>query len=239
MSSCSVIAHRGFHNDVPENTIASFVAAARIYADMAELDVRLTRDGVPIIFHDAEIMDRSGKKHAINNLNFIHLRRLQIKKFAQKKKFYNIFIPTLKDVVKKILPRLALNIELKPEPGREAELVARVLKDIPAHHNPRIIYSSFSRPILRLIKLKGSSVRIGLLFKSDIHENLRWAKRNGCFAIQPKISVCNRALIEMAHHKGLQVIIWTVNNLHKAKQLQAWGADGLITDVPKKLLKEG
>lgn len=237
MSICSIIAHRGLHSNAPENTIASFLAAARIGADMAELDVRLTRDGVPVIYHDADVTDRVGKKYAVGSLGFIRLRKIQIEKYTQKKAPHSFLIPTLKDIVRKILPHLALNVELKPEIGREVELAAEVLKNIPARYNTKIIYSSFSKKILKILKLRRPNIRLGLLFKSDIHTNMRWAKQNGCYSIHPKITVCNRALISVAHQKGLRVIVWTVNNLRKAGQLQAWGADGLISDVPQNLLK--
>ena len=47
-----VLAHRGYHADLPENTLAAFDAALGQGADGVETDVRVTREGMPILFHD-------------------------------------------------------------------------------------------------------------------------------------------------------------------------------------------
>jgi glycerophosphoryl diester phosphodiesterase len=51
----AVVAHRGASSELPENTLAAFEEAARVGADMVELDVRLTADGVPVVLHDPEL----------------------------------------------------------------------------------------------------------------------------------------------------------------------------------------
>jgi len=47
-----VLAHRGLHRDVPENTVAAFERAIELGVDGIETDVRLSRDGLPVLFHD-------------------------------------------------------------------------------------------------------------------------------------------------------------------------------------------
>ena len=47
-----LLAHRGYHADAPENSLAAFAAAVAIGVDGIETDVRLSRDGLPVIIHD-------------------------------------------------------------------------------------------------------------------------------------------------------------------------------------------
>ncbi len=218
MNSCLIIAHRGLHRFAPENTIASFKAAFQAGADMAEIDVQLTRDFVPVIVHDKKFRDRRGKFHEIRRLDFSELRRLQA------------HIPTLGEVVKKILPTLALNIELKTETGSEARLAYVISKSIPLCFDSKIIYSSFSKTSLIQLKRIRKSARLGLLFKAGATNNLRWAKGNRFYSVHPKVTICKKQLVESAHEAGLHVVVWTVNSIKKADQLLNCGVDGMITD---------
>jgi len=65
-----IIAHRGASAEAPENTLSSFQKAIDLKVDMIELDVQLSRDGVPIVIHDETLHrttdDKSGKKSRIS-----------------------------------------------------------------------------------------------------------------------------------------------------------------------------
>ncbi|GEM_PF-3203731 len=236
MNSCLIVAHRGCHATTPENTIASLKAAFQAGADMAEIDVQLTRDFVPVIVHDKKIRDCRRKFHEIRRLDFRELRHLQTEKLGLDKSSPEFLIPTLDEVVKKILPSLALNIELKAETGSEARLASEISKSIPLRFDSKIIYSSFSKTALTQLKHIRKSAHLGLLFKANVSNNLRWAKRNHCYSVHPKVTVSKKALIESAHEAGLRVVVWTVNGVKKADQLLNWGVDGIITDRINDLL---
>lgn len=72
----SIVAHRGFKNVAPENTIAAFDAAAKAGAKYVEVDVRATRDGHLVLMHDATV-DRTTNGHgAVKDLTFEEIRKL-------------------------------------------------------------------------------------------------------------------------------------------------------------------
>jgi len=71
-----VVAHRGFKAVAPENTIASFEAAAAAGADYMELDVRPTRDGQLVIMHDSTVDRTTNGKGAVRDLTFDEIRKL-------------------------------------------------------------------------------------------------------------------------------------------------------------------
>jgi glycerophosphoryl diester phosphodiesterase len=72
-----IIAHRGFHVDVPENTIESLRKAIELGVDYVEVDIRTTLEGVPVVMHDANLertTDGKGKVSAISTIDFRNLK---------------------------------------------------------------------------------------------------------------------------------------------------------------------
>lgn len=72
-----VIAHRGFHVDVPENSIESLRKAIELGVDYVEVDIRTTLEGVPVVMHDANLertTDGKGKVSAISTIDFRNLK---------------------------------------------------------------------------------------------------------------------------------------------------------------------
>ncbi len=78
-NSIIVIAHRGFHADVPENTIESLRKAIEIGVDYVEVDIRTTLEGVPVVMHDANIERTTDGKGKVSELSTIDFRNLKIK----------------------------------------------------------------------------------------------------------------------------------------------------------------
>lgn len=74
-----VIAHRGFHVDVPENTIESLKKAIELGVDYVEVDIRTTLEGVPVVMHDANLEQTTDGKGKISATSTIDFRNLKIK----------------------------------------------------------------------------------------------------------------------------------------------------------------
>ncbi len=73
-----VVAHRGFARGVPENTLSAFRKAIEAGADMIELDVQETRDGVIVVLHDRDLMRLVRDPRAITDLTYAEARRIQL-----------------------------------------------------------------------------------------------------------------------------------------------------------------
>lgn len=74
-----VVAHRGNHVDVPENTVASIEAAISAGVDYAELDLRTTRDGKLVLMHNETVDKMTNGKGKVDSLTFDEIRSLQVK----------------------------------------------------------------------------------------------------------------------------------------------------------------
>ena len=126
-----VFAHRGFHRDVPENTIDSFLAAARLGVDGIETDVRLDRHGTPILFHDGALPD-GRLVHDLSREEISALVGYEVPSLAQA-----LAQPLAQPLA--VGPGLIWNIEIKTEAA--AGPAAAILRDYVGSR--RIIVSSF------------------------------------------------------------------------------------------------
>ena len=125
-----LIGHRGVKNLSPENTINSINVAKKLGLNWVELDVKISKDLIPIIFHDDSLERTTNGKGLPINYFYKELKKLDAGSF-----FYNhatkIYIPTLEEIL--ILcqkKNINLNIELKPNKGFEKENVLSIAKVI-------------------------------------------------------------------------------------------------------------
>ena len=138
-----VIAHRGASREAPENTPAAFEAAIALGADVAELDVRRTADGVLVVHHNAS---RRGVPLAM--LTYSGLVRLSRHE-----------PPRFDTVLDLCAGRIALDIEVK-EAGYEAEVIEESSRRFPRN---RLLYTSFEESVIGTIKRLDPDARCGLL----------------------------------------------------------------------------
>jgi glycerophosphoryl diester phosphodiesterase len=120
-----VVAHRGVHTECPENTLSAFYRAIELGADAVELDVRLTRDLVPVVYHYFYLEESTGLAGSVFGYTWDELQRAQAQSShsAQSRR-----IPLLREVVEAIGGQIGLEIELKgPEPEC-VDIIARVLQ---------------------------------------------------------------------------------------------------------------
>ena len=127
MRNFEIVAHRGVPEGVPENTIAAFQRAMDLGADGIELDVRLSRDQVPVVFHNFyldEGTNTSGPVFAHTSAELCEVRLLGGRGETPKERR----IPTLREVLEAFAGRLGLEIEIKGPELESPEIVARELQ---------------------------------------------------------------------------------------------------------------
>jgi glycerophosphoryl diester phosphodiesterase len=121
MPRFEIVAHRGVPTDVPGNTMAGFQRALELGADAVEMDVRLTKDDVPVLFHDFYLDEKTNASGPVFTLTWDELRRLELTGGDSADSYR---IPALREVLEAFAGRLGLEIELKgPEP-EASEIVA-------------------------------------------------------------------------------------------------------------------
>jgi len=224
------IAHRGASGSFPENTIRAFQAAADAGAAMCELDVRLTRDGVPVVIHDATVDRTTGSRGAVAEMTLAEIRRLDagVRCGAH---FAGEPIPTLAEVFEALGDRCALNIELKAD-GLERPVCAMIRA---RGAIATAMVSSFDWAALARIKAIDAEVRIGVLADRDGGAMLAAARRLGAWAVNPRYNLCTPELVTAAHRQGFQVMVWTVDDVAAMRCMIGYGVDGIMTNYPERL----
>lgn len=91
-----IIAHRGYSERYPENTLPALLAATNAGVDAVELDVQFCRDGIPVVLHDATLNRVSGKAGAVLELDFKELQAFSVHEPARLgERFQGVRIPSL------------------------------------------------------------------------------------------------------------------------------------------------
>ena len=224
------IGHRGASGRFPENTLSSFRAAIEAGAEMCELDVQMTRDGVAVVIHDETVDRTTDGNGAVAELTLAELKRLDAgARFDQK--FTGERIPTLDEVLASVQGRCALNIELK---GAHAEpQVCELMRKYEAVESS--IVSSFEWKRLWRAREIEPAIRIGLLAEKEPERLIAEAIARRAAAIHPRFDLATPALCERAHRNALKVYVWTVDAPEAMRILAGNGVDGIITNYPERL----
>jgi len=159
-----LIGHRGVKDLCPENTLESILKAFDLGLSFVEIDVKISKDRVPILLHD-DTLDRTtnGSGLAIDH-DYENIKKLDAGKFFYKGNT-NIFVPKLEDILSLCTNyNGSLNIELKPNKKFEKENVYQIYKIIKNINQIDIFFSSFDMiSILEISKLYPLSIRSFLL----------------------------------------------------------------------------
>lgn len=235
-----VIGHRGCAGYAPENTIEGIHTAADMGVEWVELDVKLTKDHVPILFHD-ETLERTTNGHgAIKDLTLKELKDLEAGSwFADS--FTGITVPTLEEALDAIIERgLGFNMEIKPCPGREIETAEASLDLLTSMWDEldKILISSFQHTSLETALDFAEDFPRALLLPEEWPEN--WAE----LAEYLKVDCVNvngnevtREQVESLIDLEKQILAYTINDPDRCRILQGYGVDGFFSDTPDVILE--
>jgi glycerophosphoryl diester phosphodiesterase len=245
----SLYAHRGAAAELPENTLPAFELALSVGATAIETDCHMTSDGHVVLSHDPTGERMAGVARAIKDCTLDEVRTWDVgrgfvdargeRPFAGK----GFRIPTLAEALR-AHPDVRFNVDAKQDqPDMTAALLEAILR---ADACDRTLLASFDAGTLGRIRRAGYPGPTGLARREvllflgcpvrllDVAGVIR-----GQAAQLPHrafgLDLGKRAVVERAHRLGLEVHYWTVNDLARARELLALGADGIMTDDPRRI----
>lgn len=243
-----LIAHRGGSGLAPENTLAAFDAAARLGADALEIDVRRTRDGQVVVFHDGETTRLTGQAGTIEARTLGEVRALDAGfSFSRDGgatfpfRGTGVTVPTLADVLARH-PALRLNIDAKTDDEPLARALAEVLATSGAVERA-CIGSFHDAQAERLGALLPACARFLPEQAATCHVMAAKAGSGGegCpagydLASLPhrmgELVVVDQPVVAWFHARGVRVHVWTVDDAADMGSLLRLGVDGIVTDRP-------
>jgi glycerophosphoryl diester phosphodiesterase len=234
------IAHRGASAYAPENTLAAFECAFEMGADGVELDVTLTKDGIPVVIHDDRVDRTTDGRGPIKKMTLNQVRELDAGLWFGPQ-FRGLKIPTLGEVLEAVGRRGVVNVELKSvsikTDGLEA-VVAKVIEQ--SGIGDHVIVSSFNPFALNRMANLAPRLSRGLLYRENLPIYLRraWLRpMSHPTALHPRYPMVTSAYIRWAHGKGYKINTWTVDETKEMRRLIALGVNGIITNRPDALAK--
>lgn len=231
-----IIAHRGASGDAPENTFEAFLLAWKQDADGIEGDVRLTRDGVPVIIHDDNTLRTGGRDRLVSDQTLTELKEIRVG--DPERGFTDI--PTLNEALASIHPGKLFFLEIK-EPTGMLPAIENALTVFP--YIDSIYFISFDREILKNLKQAHPDWKTLLLLEkpgSDPHRQIQSALTFIKEHDLEGLGLANQwrkhpALVAEVCKAGKILSVWTVNEIADALLWIRLGAGFITTDYPGKL----
>ena len=216
-----LIAHREAKNSAPENTLAPINEAATCGAGWFELDVQLTKDNVPVLFHDRTLDRTTNGSGAIKRIDSSSLTSLDAGHWFDVR-YKGETVPLLLDALDLCQElNLGVNLEIKAYDTSIHNTVVRTLSvvdEFGSEFEAKLLFSSFDTKVLSTLKNLSPNLPRGLIvdkFDGDLAADLL---SYACFSIHPAISFLKcRASIDKVLSFGVPIIPYTVNDLDTAK----------------------
>lgn len=233
-----VIAHRGASAYYPENTMAAFRGAVEMNAEMIELDVMLSKDGVPVAFHDAKLNAHTDGRGKLDDYTLEELKKLDAGSWFDAK-YSEEKIPTLEEVLAFAAGKVALNIEIKTEAvtnnlrgGVEEKSIELVKQyDMEDH----IMFSSFDYRAVSHLKELAPEMSTALLYEkrqsatklpSDLIKQYKADAFNCSYRQLSKKRMGNLSA------NNIPVFVYTVDQEVRMRKLLDLGVSGIFTNKP-------
>lgn len=234
-----VIGHRGAAARAPENTLAGIRKAHELGAAWVELDVMLSRDGVPVLIHDETLGRTTNGRGRVCDRDAAELGALDAGGWFAPE-FAREPVPTLRAAVALLLELgLGANVEIKPSAGHEAatgEVAAAILARLWPAGGPGLLLSSFARAALAAAARTAPGIPRGLLAGRLPGDWAAAMAELGCTTLHLSRAWLNGAQLGLLRTSGVPVLAYTVNRVARARELLDLGAAAVFTDVPDTLL---
>jgi glycerophosphoryl diester phosphodiesterase len=251
-----VIGHRGAAGEAPENTLVAFDEALREGADLIELDVQGTRDGNVVIIHDSVLDRTTNGCGPIDACSLPEIKALDAghrfslddgQSFPYRGR--GIQVPTLEEFLN-TFPRAKAIIEIKPESPRIVGTVIDTIRRL--RKDDQVLLASEADSVLAHVRrtLAGRQLKMatgfcygdvaGFLSHLATGEMSDYQAAGQALQVPCEYegtSIVNATTLGAAHRLGLEMFVWTINDIDEMKRLLALGVDGVITDYPARLAR--
>lgn len=232
-----LVAHRGLKSKAPENTLAAFKAAHHHGFKWVEFDVKLSKDNVPVICHDATVNRTTNGSGKIANLSYSQLKTLDAGSWFGKS-FSNETIPSLEETLEFCATAsMGGNIELKPDKGLSEQQLQHycqcsyqiITKFILKHP---IIVSSFNHQALKNFAYLDNRINLGLLIdgKTNLDKILSLDQSLHFYSIHLPRKMASKENIRILKDKNKKIMVYTINTKRAANNLFSEGIDAIFTD---------
>jgi glycerophosphoryl diester phosphodiesterase len=243
MTPFEIVAHRGVTLDAPENTIAAFQRAVELGADAVELDVRLTADKIPVVYHYYYLHENTSVSGAIFNYSQAQLRDVRVFS-ANNPAADEGRISTLEEILAMFSGKIGFEIEIKgPEP-ESPEIIGAILNRFKDFWDSFEV-TSYHPALLLDIQRVCPGITVDLLFprseswmKLDVvqYQALHLARLARARAVHLHPSQLSAEVVQAVRSGGVEIHAWDVNDESSLEIVAEYGIPRICTDDFKQAL---
>jgi glycerophosphoryl diester phosphodiesterase len=239
-----LFAHRGASRQAPENTLEAFDLAARLGADVLEMDVHLSADGEIMVMHDARLERTTNGTGFLRDHTCAALQQLDAganfltSDGAPRFRDRGLTIPRFEDVLR-AFPKVAFNVEIKQAAPSMVRQVLALLERV----GPRdVLLTAADHAIMMELEAQAPGCPLGLsaqqawaVVRGSYVGGIPPVYRGRALQIPPRhrgLPVATGRVLKAARAAGVEVHLWTINAPRDAAAWLARGVDGLMSDDP-------
>ncbi|KQQ69748.1 glycerophosphodiester phosphodiesterase [Acinetobacter sp. Leaf130] len=233
-----IIGHRGARKEAPENTLGGFQHLKNLGIRGVEFDIRQLQDQELVVIHDDNFLRTAGIDQIVEQSNLS-----QALSFDHRQNWPNWPnsepTPTLTGVLN-LLDNFD-HIEVEVKAVRDMALAERLVQKLETElqgYEKVVTITSFDLQILTALREMNSQFKRGLLVELPVGAiAIELAHQYGCCHIGWHDQLATDKMIQLSQQANLNISVWTVNDVERAKKLRDLDVQGLITDIPTAMLQ--
>jgi glycerophosphoryl diester phosphodiesterase len=229
VANTRIIAHRAFGRSFPENTLRAIREAVAVGADYIEMDLRFTRDSVPVLMHDPTVDRTTNGTGAVSDLLFADLQKLDA--CPRLLRGGSCTVPTLREALAAVGDGSQALIDYKG--AYDAALLRRMLAGIDSTGmRGRTVVASFDSNMLRRARAELGAIPTALLSNRTVAPDSVWTLGSRMVLIDQAALAREPDFAMAARREGVAVGGWTANSFREAVALRALGIRYIVTGIP-------
>ena len=238
-----VIAHRGVSGTYPENTLSAFQAAIDLGAEMVELDVSISKDGIPVVVHDKTVDRTTDFEGDVQSFTLEELKKMEVGAWFSEE-FRGEEFPTLRESLELMKDEIAVNIEIKTEAVSDeiedgiVDKALQIVKELDMSSS--VVFSSFDYRVMEQLNALDSQMPKALLYEASQSADLLPSELVQKYQVD--VFNCSYRQLSEEWIKDLQshqipYLVYTVNESELMEELIERGVSGMFTDFPQELMR--
>lgn len=238
-----VIGHRGDGGSAPENTLTAIEKGIKAGANMLEIDVHQTSDGVVCVMHDKSVNRTTNGQGRIKDLTWNEISQLDAGSWFSDE-YKGESVPSLAQVIEKIDGRAQLLIEIKNGTPYYPQIEEKVVSIVKQYQAERwCVIQSFHMDILQRIHQLDPNIRLqklafftipALRFSFDLSFHFFHQEQESFIeSYNLNYLFVTEKLIRRLHKEGKKINVWTADSPGVIRKMVNMGVDGIITNHPE------
>jgi glycerophosphoryl diester phosphodiesterase len=224
-----ISAHRGSSSISPENTIPALQSALELGAHVAEVDIRMTRDGKLVLMHDRTLDRTTDGTGLVSNATLAEIRQLDAGRWFDRR-FAGTKVPTLDEALAWSGGRLGLLLELKNFPERDRRFVPALIHTIRRNNADEfVVIAGFDHGTLKELHALEPSWHLEIITHCRMADWVHEARAAGAVLVSMEPEFVVQSDIEEMHASGLSVLT-TLLSIEHGRELHALGIDFFESD---------